>query len=46
MPGNIITMNNFKSWYVGDSKMPEFLTLMKKIGTPTKIPKIKTVKQK
>jgi hypothetical protein len=36
MPGNIITLNNHKTWYVGDSKMPKFLKLMKEIGLPEK----------
>lgn len=34
MPGNIISINGSKSleWYVGDSKMPKLLKLLKEIG--------------
>jgi hypothetical protein len=41
MPGNTIIMNNYKEWYVGDSNMPQFLALMKKIGHKPKIIKVK-----
>jgi hypothetical protein len=41
MPGNTITMNNYKEWYVGDSNMPKFLALMKKIGYKPKLIKAK-----
>lgn len=38
MPGNIVTINNSKElqWYVGDSKMPEVIDCLNKVGIPEK----------
>lgn len=32
MPGNIIKVNDWKQWYVGDSKMEELLDWLDKNG--------------
>ena len=32
MPGNIISINGNDEWYVGDSKMPDLLKFLKKVG--------------
>ena len=34
MPANIITINGVSEFYVGDSKMPDFLTWLKENGFP------------
>lgn len=32
MPGNTITVNG-EEWYVGDSKMPQLMEVLEKVGT-------------
>ena len=40
MPGNKLKINDSKelSWYVGDSKMPNLIKYLNRVGTKDKIP--------
>jgi len=45
MPGNIISLNNYYEWYVGDSNMPRFMKLLAQIGIKDKLKKPKKQKK-
>ncbi len=34
MPGNIVSINNWAEYYVGDSKMPKLIRYLNAIGLP------------
>ena len=35
MPGNLVNINNTDEWYVGDSRMPELIAALERIGGRT-----------